>query len=114
MVFKDQEQSLDLLIVAGDGPSLMGRDWLMKIQLDWNELYSTNYCIFAPLQVLLEKYEAVFRDEQGTVQGMKAKIHANGQIQPKFFRSRPLREKVEAELEHLEKEGIIIIPSAVC
>lgn len=29
--FEEQKQNLELVIVAGDGPSLMGRDWLMKI-----------------------------------------------------------------------------------
>lgn len=30
---------LPLLVVAGNGPSLMGRDWLSKVQLNWREVH---------------------------------------------------------------------------
>ena len=114
VTFKEQLQNLRLVIVAGEGPSLMGRDWLRKIQLDWNELYFTqannNNDSFS-LQVLLNKYGSVFRDGLGTVQGMKAKIHVKEQAQPQFYRARTvpyaIREKVEADLDRLEQEGII-------
>ena len=33
--YKDQVADLNLLVVAGDGPSLMGREWLNHINLDW-------------------------------------------------------------------------------
>ena len=114
VIFKEQLQNLRLVIVAGGGPSLMGQDWLRKIQLDWNELYFTqannNNDSFS-LQVLLNKYRSVFRDGLGTVRGMKAKIHVKEQAQPQFYRARTVSyaiwEKVEADLDHLEQEGII-------
>ena len=31
--YKDRKARLDLLVVAGDGPSLMGRDWLGELTL---------------------------------------------------------------------------------
>ena len=34
-----QEEILDLLVVEGSGPSLLGRDWLSKIQLNWKEIH---------------------------------------------------------------------------
>ena len=33
--YKSQEKNLVLHVVAGEGPTLMGRDWLKHIQLDW-------------------------------------------------------------------------------
>ena len=33
--YEHQVQDLVLTIVAGDGPSLLGRNWLQKIQLNW-------------------------------------------------------------------------------
>lgn len=36
--YKDQERQLTLTVVAGDGPSLLGRDWLQHLTLDWKEI----------------------------------------------------------------------------
>ncbi|CAG2240240.1 unnamed protein product [Mytilus edulis] len=53
----------------------------------------------------------VFKDELGTVKGMKAKIYVDESAVPKYFKARPLpyalKDKVEMELERLEKEGQI-------
>ena len=32
----EQKKQLNLLVVAGEGPSLLGRDWLSHILLDWS------------------------------------------------------------------------------
>jgi len=40
--YKGQNKSLTLYVVAGEGPSLLGRDWLTELQLDWHELYLDN------------------------------------------------------------------------
>ena len=34
-----QEERLNLLVVEGNGPSLLGRDWLRKIELNWSQLH---------------------------------------------------------------------------
>ena len=36
--YGDQKETLSLLVVAGTGPNLLGRDWLLKIHLDWQSL----------------------------------------------------------------------------
>ena len=33
-----QKQDLSLLIVQGDGPTLLGRSWLEKIRLNWAQI----------------------------------------------------------------------------
>ncbi|KAK3774845.1 hypothetical protein RRG08_057493 [Elysia crispata] len=37
-----QQQRLPLLVVKGNGPPLMGRNWLEKIQLDWTSIFCVN------------------------------------------------------------------------
>ena len=53
----------------------------------------------------------MFKEELSEIKGIKAKISINPQAQPCFCKPRPvpisLRNKVEKELERLEKEGII-------
>ena len=105
-----QQKRLGLLVVAGNGPSLLGRDWLSKITLNcWSRLHVASAS--PSLQEVLKQHSAVFKDELGTVQGTAAKIHVDAQAKPKFCKPRPvpyaLREKVDQELSRLEAEGII-------
>ena len=39
VVYNGQKKSLPLLVVAGEGPSPFGRDWLMELRVDWCELF---------------------------------------------------------------------------
>ena len=107
--YKGQVADLNLLVVAGDGPSLMDRDWLSHIKLDWprlNHVQGVSAC-----QQILNKHEAIFKDELGTVQGVTAKFHINPEAKPKFFKARPvpytLQSKVEFELNRLQAAGVI-------
>jgi len=53
-VYSEQSTHVYLLIVEGDGPTLLGRDWLHQLKLDWKGIYSVQ--LASPLQVLLQKY----------------------------------------------------------
>ena len=37
--YNGQSAEMPLLIVEGSGPSLMGRDWLSQIQLNWKQIH---------------------------------------------------------------------------
>ena len=60
---------------------------------------------------MLDAHKAVFAEELRTITCTKAEIHVDPQVPPSFHRPRPvpfaLKQKVEAELERLQREGII-------
>ena len=78
--YTGQQERLHLLVVAGDGPSLIGRDWLRKIRLNWKELNLVRCSPDTPspaLAEVLDRHTAVFASSLGTVRGVTAKIHAD-------------------------------------
>ena len=111
VTYGSQQQTLPLLVVAGSGPSLLGRDWLQKIRLDWQALHHLRAAPPTNLQTILDCHEAVFKDELGCVKGVTATIAIDQQAQPRFCKPRTvpfaLRGKVEQELFRLEKAGVI-------
>ncbi len=99
---------LDLIIVRGDGPCLMGRSWLKHIQLDWKMIGVVSE---QALPDLLEKYQNVFSDALGTMHPFKASLSVSKDARPKFCKARPvpyaLRGAVEEELDRLESTGVL-------
>ena len=111
VTYGSQQQTLPLLVVAGSGPSLLGRDWLQKIRLDWRAL---NHLQTAPptnLQAILDGHSDVFKDELGCVKDVTATIVIDPEAPPRFCKARTvpfaLRGKVEQELSRLEQAGVI-------
>ena len=109
--YGSQRETLDLLVVKGNGPSLMGRDWLLKIRLNWHELMALTTCESPALEAMLAKHAKLFTKELGTIQGINASLLIHEHAKPYFSSPRPfpyaIREKVEKELSRLEKQGII-------
>ena len=108
MKYKSQVATLPLLIVAGNGPALFGRDWLGTIKLDWEEIH----CIQKDsVNSLLEKYNPLFTDDLGLLKDFQANIHVDPQVPPKFCKPRPIpyayKALVEDELDRLLALGII-------
>ena len=93
-----QSSKLPLIVKKGEGPSLLGRNWLSAIKLDWQQIFKVE--VNRTLQGVLSE---VFKEELGSVQGVKARIHVNPQASPIFYKARTvpfaLRDKVEADLD---------------
>ena len=110
-VYGSQRETLSLLVVAGNGPSLLGRDWLLRIRLDWQSLHRLQAASPIHLRAVLDSHSAAFKDELGRMTNVKAKIFLNPEAQPRFCKPRSvpfaLRAKVNSELERLEKAGVI-------
>ena len=105
-----QHKKLVLMVTEGDGPSLLGRNWLEELRIDWKMTSAVQSG--KTLSTVLDVHDAVFRKELGTIKGTTAKLHVDSHVAPKFCKPRQivpfsLRHKVEAELERLENEEII-------
>ena len=112
--YEDQKETLSLHSVAGSGPSLVGRvvgrDWLLKIRLDWQNLNRLQAAPPTHLQVIIDRHAAMFKDELGLVKDAAAKMHVGDKAQPWFYKPRTvpqaLRAKVDQKLERLERAGV--------
>ena len=106
---RQQECELFVHVVDGEGPDLMGRDWLRDLKVTLGEIHALGDS--SALQEVLEKHSKLFCNELWCLQGMKVKLNVNCDATPKFFKARTvplaLKEEVEAELENLESMGII-------
>lgn len=78
---------LTLTVVEGDRPSLLGRDWLQSIRLNWNQVHSVST---SNLERMLDQKKALFQPRLGTLKGYKAKIHVDSTATPKFSKARPV------------------------
>ena len=63
--YLDQKEQLELLVVAGTGPSLLGRDWLLKLRLNWSSINKLQGEPTSEVQVILDRHTEVFKDELG-------------------------------------------------
>ena len=109
VTYKDQKSTLPLAMVAWQGPSLLGSNWLKSIQLDWSSI--KNVQVKVSFDKLVKKHPKLFCCGLGKIIGVTSKIHVPDQVQPKFFKPRPLayalKEKVENELLRFQESGVI-------
>ena len=99
-------------------PPLLGRSRMMKISLDWVNLFPSVHGKFSVSQdtdIRVERlnklYAEVFKPELGTVKGVTAKLHLKGNATPVFQRPRlvpyALRFAVQEELKRVENDGVL-------
>ena len=109
--YKKQEKQLTLQVLKFNGPTLLGRDWLKHIVLDWKQLNTIRQASQKRLDQLLEEHTEVFKDELGSLKDVKVHIHVKPDAKPHFYKPRQvpysMRSKVEAELQRLQDTGVI-------
>ena len=107
-----QVHTLPLLVVPGQGPRLLGWNWLLKLQLDWKSIFSLQS---TTLQDILDQYSSLFQEGLGTLKQSKVKFLLKEGATPKFFKARSvpltIQQRVTAELDRLQAEGIIVYQS---
>ena len=114
--YEGKKKNLSALIVAGNGPNLLGRDWFEQIRLDWSTIFHMHMASEinpqSALQSVLAKYPDVFMEGLGTLKGVKVKIYVDQERRTQIYQSKisalRIETNVELELERLEREGIIL------
>ena len=100
--------NLSMIVVGGDGPCLMGRNWLEVIRLDWSSIATV--VNDSALQAVLDEHSDVFAKELGVIRPFKATLSLVENAKPRFHRARPipfaLKSGVEEALDQLESNGV--------
>jgi len=109
VVYKQQELLLPLIVVDGDSPPLLGRNWLEQLKLNWHNIFHVSKA--DTLSDVLSHHRMVFDKGLGTIKGFKADTKLQDGAKPIFCKARPvpyaLHQKAEEELEFLEKLGVV-------
>ena len=103
--YNSQVNRLPVLVLKGNGPNLIGRNWLENICLNWK---SIKRLAKPNLEEVLNKYDDLFTDELGKLNGVTAKIYVDPSTKPIFCKARSvphmIKPKIEKELERLERQ----------
>ncbi|XP_064477677.1 uncharacterized protein K02A2.6-like [Ornithodoros turicata] len=118
--FLEKCSRLQLYVARTPAPALFVREWIQEFKLleETNGIFKTSTAMKASqeevknkLNQILETHKVVFEDSIGKLNGIKATLNLKENVQPMFLRARQvpyaLKEKVFAELDRLESEGIL-------
>ena len=96
--YQEQTWVLTLVVVDGDGPPLLGRNWLNKIKLDWPKIFAASESEnVSSVSSVLNRHQAVFKPGLGTIKGHRADIRIKDDVSPVFCKARPVPYAVKAE-----------------
>ena len=87
--YGEQSHTLSLMIVNGNDPSLLGRDWLHSFTLDWKHIASMKIDnTHKEVDKLLTSYSEVLEDKFGPIHHFEAKLRVKEGATPKLHKPR--------------------------
>ena len=104
VVYGGREHILPMIVAENEGkPTLLGRNWLEKLKIDWNEVFSLNKTSGSEqLNCILNKHADLFKEGYDGMKGIEVHIRVHEGASPIYFKSRPvlyaLKQVVKAEL----------------
>ena len=100
--YQSQEKQLPLVVVAGERPSLLGRNWLAHIKLDWPSFHNVQS---ESVEQVLEEHKALFSEGLGTLNDYEATLQIDATVRTMYCKARPvpnaMKSLVEAELKKI-------------
>lgn len=113
VAFKEENKKLELLLVEGNGPPLLGRDWISALKVNLMELVNviqTEVAEPPQLRDLMQKYADLFSEKPSTCK-YEAKLQVDESVKPKFFKARPvplaMKQLVEDEINRQVQKGVL-------
>ena len=110
-MYGDQQACLPVIVTAGDGPVLMGQNWLSVLRLDWKQIKQISLEPSDKVEDLVSKYASLFDGGLGTIKGMTAHLKLKENPTPQFFKPRSvpfaLKGKIAEEFKRLERLGVL-------
>lgn len=109
--FQDKEAVLPLFLTGDGSPTLLGRNWIRELGINFSEVEATVHSL-SDVKTLVHEFSEVFEESLGTFKGREATIHVPQDAPTKFFKPRPLpfalKDGVTQELQRLQREGVIV------
>jgi transposase InsO family protein len=112
--YRGKRRQLTAYVVDGQGPNLLGRNWMGELGIYLSQVNAVKDSMPAPedLKAVLRQFPVVFEQGLGKYNGPLVHLEVSESAIPKFCKARPvpfaLRDKVEAEIDRLVKEGIYV------
>ena len=108
---RNQEAQLTLTVVEGNGPTILGRDWLRHLRLDWATLNHISEVESSELKKLLKDHSVLFAEGLGKIKGTTARLYLKEGGRPRFYRARQvpysIRDQVAKEIDRQVELGIL-------
>ncbi|XP_058827473.1 uncharacterized protein K02A2.6-like [Topomyia yanbarensis] len=121
VISNDQECRLPLHVADSKRHPLLGRDWLLQLNLDFNRVFKpgvhsiTGFQSFeqqtvTALKDILAKYSSVFDGNVGKISGVQASFNQRADSKPVYIKARPVafavRDAVGEEIDKFVEAGI--------
>ena len=110
--YQQQKAALVFLVVVENEPTLLGRNWLQYIQLDWKTIHTVQHNTSPTnLNKLLNKFDELLSNILRKITNYEASLEIQTDIRPKIHEAWPLpfaiRPAIEEELDRLKAGGVI-------
>ena len=98
---------LPLVGVEGNGPPLLGRSWLQKLRIPWDQMFEVNSVDNDhALQSVLREFNSMFSNATGLLHGVTLHFEYDKSVSPEFYKHRnpafSMRRRIESKLDNLQ------------
>ena len=87
MSYSNRKFNLLLIIIPGDGPSLLGQKWLEVIELNWKKVHQLRATNASNPHGVLARYPDIFNDRLGTLRDYSTKLNIDKDAKPIFCKA---------------------------